>query len=77
MFYLCSSLKELNIYNFNTHNVTDMRCMFYGCSSLKELNLSNFNTYKVTSMHDMFYGCSNELKNKIKKQNKSVFVYGC
>ena len=44
MFRGCSSLKELNLNNFNTNNVTDMSYMFYGCSSLKELNLNNFNT---------------------------------
>ena len=43
MFSRCSSLKELNLSNFNTNNVTNMRYMFYECSSLKELNLSNFN----------------------------------
>ena len=32
MFNECSSLKELNLSNFNTNNVTDMRGMFYGCS---------------------------------------------
>ena len=42
MFYGCSSLKELNLNNFNTNNVTDMYGMFRGCSSLKELNLNNF-----------------------------------
>ena len=37
MFYGCSSLKELNLFNFNTNNVTYMSSMFYNCSSLKEL----------------------------------------
>ena len=32
MFSRCSSLKELNISNFNTNNLTNMRGMFYGCS---------------------------------------------
>ena len=32
MFYECSSLKEINLSNFNIHNVTDMRAMFYECS---------------------------------------------
>ena len=32
MFFECSSLKELNLNNFNTNNVTDVRCMFAGCS---------------------------------------------
>ena len=32
MFSGYSSLKELNISNFNTNNVTDMEYMFSGCS---------------------------------------------
>ena len=32
MFYECSSLKELNLKNFNTNNVTNMNSMFFGCS---------------------------------------------
>ena len=51
-----------------------MRCMFFGCSSLKELNLNNLNTNNVTNMSDMFFGCSDELKNKIKEQNKSIVI---
>ena len=47
-----------------------MRWMFFYCSSLKELNLNNFNTNNVTDMSDMFKGCSNQLKLKIKAQNK-------
>ena len=63
-------LKELNLNNFNTNNITDMSGMFSRCSSLKELNLNNFNTNNVTNMSYMFYGCSNQLKMKIKTQNK-------
>ena len=44
----CSSLKELDLSNFNTNNVTDMSYMFYECSLLKELNLNNF-TYSDIS----------------------------
>ena len=47
MFDGCSPLKELNLTNFNTNNVTNMSSMFDGCSSLKELNLNNFNTNNV------------------------------
>ena len=32
MFYGCSSLKEINLSNFNTNNVTYMEGMFWGCS---------------------------------------------
>ena len=71
MFNGCSSLKEINLSNFNTHNVTDISCMFYECSSLKEINLSNFNTNNVTDMQYMFDGCSDELKMKIRSQYKN------
>ena len=67
-------IKKLNLSNFNTNNVSDMNNMFHGCSSLKELNLSNFNTNNVTDMSWMFFGCSDELKNKIKQQNKNIFI---
>ena len=82
MFSWCSSLKELNLNNFNTKNVTDMSAMFYECSSLKELNLSNFNTDNVTNMRYMFSKCSDELKLKIRSQYKNfqemafdIFIY--
>jgi len=65
-------LKELNLSNFNTQNVINMKSMFYGCSSLKELNLSNFNTINVTDMESMFKGCSDQLQNKIKAQYKNI-----
>ena len=71
MFYGCSSLKDLNLSNFNTINVTNMRSMFNKCSSLKELNLSNFNTNNVTNMRFMFSKFSDELKFKIRSENKN------
>ena len=72
MFRRCSSLKKLNLTNFNTNNVTDMYGMFFGCSLLKELNLTNFNTNNVTNMSRMFNGCSDDLKRKIKSENKNI-----
>ena len=33
MFYDCSSLKSLNLSNFDTKNVTDMYRMFDGCNA--------------------------------------------
>ena len=32
MFLWCDSLKELNLYNFNTNKVTSMSWMFLNCS---------------------------------------------
>ena len=50
MFYRCTSLKELNLSNFNTTKVTDMSQMFMECSDLTHINLSNFDTSNVTDM---------------------------
>ena len=46
--------------------------MFEGCSSLKELNLNNFNTNSVTDISGMFEGCSDDLRRKIKSENKNI-----
>ena len=46
--------------------------MFFGCTSLKELNLNNFNTNNVTDMSCMFSGCSDDLRRKIKSENKNI-----
>ena len=60
MFSYLSSLTSLDLSNFNTSQVTDMRYMFYEMSSnLTTLDLSNFDTSKVTNMGMMFDGMSN------------------
>ena len=33
-------IKEINLSNFDTTNVTDMNSMFCGCNSLKKINIS-------------------------------------
>ena len=76
-------LIELNLYNFNTDNVTNMSSMFSACSSLKELNLNNLNTNNVTDMSGMFYECSSlkELNlsnfNTNNVTNMRAMFYGC
>ena len=67
MFYGCSSLKELNLSNFNTEKVTDMRKMFYNCFSLADF-ISNFNFNNVNIIEGMLSGCSDEMKMKIRTQ---------
>ena len=57
MFNECSSLTNINLSNFDTNNVTDMRSMFDECSSLTNINLSNFDTKNVTDMRWMFCQC--------------------
>ena len=43
MFCECSSLKELNLSNFNTNNVTDMIGMFGGCSEQLKMKIKSEN----------------------------------
>ena len=64
MFHGCSSIKKLNLSNFNTNNVINMAYMFYNCRALRELNIS-FNTNNVMDKNSMFKKCPNELINKI------------
>ena len=58
MFAGCSSLTSLDLSNFNTSKVTDMRGLFAGCKNLRSLNISSFNTSNVQHMDAMFKGCS-------------------
>ena len=39
MFFDCNSLTNLNLSNFNTQNVTNMRAMFSDCNSLINKNI--------------------------------------
>ena len=48
------NILDIDLSNFDTSKVTDMRCMFYGMSNLTTLNLSNFDTSQVTGMGCMF-----------------------
>ena len=57
-FQNASSLKEIDLGHFDTHNVNTMNAMFNGCGA-EELDLSTFNTGNVTNMKEMFKGCSN------------------
>ena len=53
MFSRCSSLKEINLNNFNTNNVSDMSYMFSKCSDELKLKLkSKFNKFKNEAFED-------------------------
>ena len=53
----CSSLKQLDVSNFNTKNVIDMGSMFASCLALQSIDVSGFNTENVTNMNSMFSRC--------------------
>ena len=58
MFQECSSLRKLDLSNFDTSQVTNMSYMFFDCNNLIELYLNSFDTSQVTDMGGMFSGCS-------------------
>ena len=58
MFYGCSSLVSIDLYNFDFGIVEDLRYLFYGCSSLILVDLSYIDTFQVFDMEYMFYGCN-------------------
>ena len=59
MFRFCFELQYLDLSNFNTSNVTNMKDMFKECNKIKEIKgLINFNTKNVTNMSGMFKSCS-------------------
>ena len=75
MFSNCSSLKKLNLNSFYFDKVSDMSWMFSDCSSLKELNLNNFKMNTKIGGRYVFSGCSDELKRKIRRENKNLVVF--
>ena len=53
MFYGCSSLKELNLSNFNTNNVGNMFYMFSRCSEQLKLKIkSQYENLKEMAFED-------------------------
>ena len=59
MFCECDDLINLDLSNFDTSNLTDMRLMF-GCSSLTNLDLSGFDMSKVKYYeYDFLNNCPN------------------
>ena len=65
-------IESIHFKKFYRNNIANMSWMLNGCSSLKELNLNNFNTNNVIDMYDMFYVCLDDLKRKIKSENKNI-----
>jgi surface protein len=79
MFDGCLSLTNIDLSNFNTKNVNDMKCMFNGCSSLTTLNLFNYNINNIHEIKNILSSlddnCKIIYKNEIeiKKYLKDIF----
>ena len=54
LFGHCESLTSVDLSNFDTENVINMRGMFFECKNLRKLDLSSFKTNKVEDMGLMF-----------------------
>ena len=50
-------MDSLNLSNFDTAKVTNMKSMFSGCSQILSLDLEKFNTSNVINMEFMFENC--------------------
>ena len=83
LFYGCSSIKSINLTNFNTRNVLYMDSMFYQCKSLLKIYLNSFNTKNLRSSSYMFYECHSiellNLSSFIASQIKNInfMFYNC
>ena len=58
MFANCKTIEDINLLDFDTNNIINMKYMFYGCN-IKEIDLLSFNTKNVKIMNNMFENCKN------------------
>ena len=57
MFRGTRDITEIDLSQFDSSDVDNIKYMFYNCISLQSINLDNFNTGNVESMEYMFYNC--------------------
>ena len=82
MFAECIKLKQIDLSNFYSKEVTNMSCMFRQCISL-DAYILNIDTQNVIDMSGMFYGCESITKldlsnfNTQNVENMSLLFCGC
>jgi len=57
MFSECYSLKSVDVFGWDTSNVTEMNFIFNNCMNLTYVDVSGWDTSKVTNMYGMFSNC--------------------
>ena len=83
MFYECNHLKNIDLSNFDTEDITNISYIFYGCNELENINFTNFTTYNVTEMSHLFKGCFSLKKldlsnfNTERVSDMKYMFYGC
>ena len=60
------------ILSIKTDKLKDTTSMFKNCPALREINISKLNLKKVKHMNWMFSDISDELKIRLKNQNKNI-----
>ena len=58
MFYKCKNITYIDLSNFDTSNINDMRSMFCYCSNLEKINFGNIITSSVEDMIYLFGYCN-------------------
>ena len=66
-----SGLKQINVSNWDTSNVTNMSNTFSHCELLASVDVSKWNTSKVTDMASMFSSCGTLRSIDVSKWNTS------
>ena len=82
LFQWCSDLKDLNVENWNTENVTDMSFMFSSCESIEKLDIISFNTRNVSNICCMFNNVGKDepfelIYDSEKFDTSNVKYFGC
>ena len=57
-FYYCTSIKSINLSNFNTKNLELASSMFEGCKSLTSINLSSWVNTNLYNVLNIFKNCT-------------------
>lgn len=71
------SIKNIDLSDYDTSSIEDMRAMFNRCSSLSTLDLSNFDTSKVYDMFFMFKDCWSLQKLDLSNFDTTRLKYTC
>jgi len=74
MFTWCQYLTDLNLSNFNTSKVTNMRNMFQNCKRLTNLNLKNATFDNVTNYTNMFVSVPTAIKVITKNETTKAWL---
>ena len=73
IFKNCTSIETLNLSNFNTEKVVNMKRMFYNCINLKSLDLSSFNLTSCKNTEEMFYNIQQIISSVINEEIMKLF----